>query len=210
MTIAAAAPHQEDIARAESTNDMLVPQPDGLRLPICVPVLADCGGVTVRGKVLGSTEGVLLVQCDGGVPLPTLGTPIRLRSEWDRHTLNGRIAAHGVAGRFLVSVGERAIRRSKRFAVNLPGVARSALLAGLVEVRVTDLSAGGARVEGIHLPVGSEVGLRFTPPNHSEPLSVSGFVVRVIDGAEVPTVGVAFRLVQPSMDVLGRTALASA
>jgi hypothetical protein len=142
--------------------------------------------------------------------LPALGTRIRLHSEWDRQTVNGRIAAHGVSGRFLVSLGERAIRRSRRFTVNLAGFARSPQLAGTVEVRVTDLSTGGARVQGIELPVGSEVGLRFTPPNRAEPLNVSGFVVRVIEGTDAPTVGVAFRLVQPSMDLLGRTAPTSA
>jgi hypothetical protein len=134
---------------------------------------------------------------------------VRLRVEWDRQTLTGRIAAHGVAGRFLVSVGERAIRRSKRFAVNLPGLARSGQLSGSVEVRVKDLSAGGARVEGIDLPIGSDVGLHFTPPGRPEPINVLGFVVRAVNGGGVPTVGAAFRLVQPSMDVLGHKAPAT-
>jgi hypothetical protein len=110
-----------------------------------------------------------------------------------------------VAGRFLISLGERGIRRSRRFAVDLPGVAHSAQLPGGVEVLVRDLSTGGARVAGIDLPVGSDVGLKFTPPGRPEPISVLGFVVRAIQGTPVPMVGVAFRLVQPSLDVLART-----
>jgi PilZ domain len=153
---------------------------------------------------------VLLLQGPDGATLPALGTPIRLKLDWDKQTLNGRLAAHGVAGRFLVTIGERAIRRSRRFTVNLPGLARSAHLYGGVEVRITDLSTGGARVQGIDLPVGSEVDLKFTPPGHAAPIDVLGFIVRRIDQADVPTVGVAFRLVQPSMDVLGSSPLATA
>jgi hypothetical protein len=181
----------------------LIPQPSRPSLPIRVPVVADCGGSSVRADVLGSTMNVLLLQgLDRGAAMPALGTPVRLRVEWDRQLLSGRIAAHGVAGRFLISLGERAIRRSRRFAIDVPGVATSAQLHGRVDVRVKDLSSGGARVEGIDLPIGSDVGLKFAPPGRSEPINVLGFVVRAIEGTSVPAVGVAFRLVQPSLDVL--------
>lgn len=186
----------------------LIPQPERLRLPIRVPVEAEAGGTTLHAEVLGSTANVLLLQGSNELTVqPPLGTPIRLRLTWDRQVLHGRVAAHGVAGRLLVTIGERAIRRSRRFAVDLPGVAQSAHLYGAMEVRITDLSTGGARVEGIELPVGSEVNLRFTPPSHSVPIDVLGFVVRTIGGAEPPSVGVAFRLVQPSMEVLGTSSL---
>jgi hypothetical protein len=189
----------------------LIPQPAGLTLPIRVPVLADCAGALVPGEVIGSTSNVLLLQAhDTAFSQVPLGTPVRLKLEWDRQLLGGRIAAHGVAGRVLVALGERAIRRSRRFAVDLPGMARSAHLAVAVEVRVTDLSAGGARVEGIALPLGSDVDLHFAPPNRAEPLNVLGFVVRAIEGSERPAIGVAFRLVQRSVDVLGGTTLAPA
>ncbi|HEV7663679.1 MAG TPA: PilZ domain-containing protein [Chloroflexota bacterium] len=207
MTPAAANRHVEtdDAALPHALPAVLIPQPAALRLPVRVPVLADTGGTVLRAEVLGSSAGVLLLQgLDSGAPLPALGTTIKLRSEWDRQFIHGRIAAHGVAGRFLVSLGERAIRRSRRVPVDLAGLARSAVLGGSIEVRVTDLSAGGARVAGITLPIGSEVGLQFTPPGQAELLSVSGFVVRIIDATDVPTVGVAFRLVQQSMDMLSR------
>jgi hypothetical protein len=164
----------------------------------------------LRAEVIASTPGVLLLQStERNTPLPPLGTPIRVRSEWDRQQINGRMAAHGVAGRFLVSLGERAIRRAKRFNVELTGVARSAQLRVPLEVRIVDLSTGGARVEGVQLPVGTEVALLFTPPGRSAPIDVLGFVVRVIEDAETPSVGVAFRLVQAAMDVLGSGSLAS-
>jgi PilZ domain-containing protein len=188
----------------------LIEQPDRPVLPIRVPVVADCEGILRRAEIIGSTRNVLLLQGHPGMPLPALGTTIRLRVEWDRQNLSGRIAAHGVGGRYLVSIGERAIRRSRRFAVDVSGLVRSAHVDGTVEVRVRDLSAGGARIEGIDLPVGSDVNLHFTPPGRSAPLDVLGFVVRLIDTAEVPTVGVAFRLVQPSMDVLGGASVALA
>jgi hypothetical protein len=188
-----------------------IPQLDRPSLPLRVPIEAELGGNTLRAEVLGSTENVLLLQSDGDAPnLPSLGTPVRLRLEWDRQTLNGRLAAHGVAGRFLVTVGERAIRRSRRFSVDLDGIARSPQLYGAAEVRITDLSAGGARVEGIDFSIGSEIELHFIPPGRQSPIDVLGFVVRTIDDTEAPTVGVAFRLVQPSVSALGSTALVTA
>jgi len=183
----------------------LIPQPERPQLPIRVPVEADLGGTFMPAQVLGSTANVLLLQGVEG-HLPPLGTVVRLKLQWDRQTLTGRLAAHGVAGRFLVSVGERAIRRSRRFAVDVPGIARSPQLYGPVEVRVKDLSTGGARIEALELPLGSDVELTFTPPGRQQPLTVLGFVVRNIDRAETPTLGVAFRLVQTSMDVLGTSA----
>ena len=181
----------------------LIPQPERPRLPLKVPGVAEMGGSKLEVDVLGSTASVLLVQAhDASAIPPTLGIPVRLRLDWDRQILNGRLAAHGVAGRVLVSIGERAIRRSRRFSVNLTGIARSAQLDGAVRVRIADLSTGGARVEGIRLPIGSELELQFTPPGRPAPLTVLGFVVRIVERTAQPTVGVAFRLVQPSMDVL--------
>lgn len=184
----------------------LVPQPDRpTQFPIRVPVMAECAGALLRCEVLGSTGNVLLLQCpDAQAALPPLGTPVRLRSDWDRQVLTGRIAAHGVAARFLVTIGERAIRRSRRFPVNLTGTANSGHLYGPTEVRIIDLSTGGARVEGLDLPIGTELELRFTPPGRPGPITVQGFVVRAIESAESPCLGIAFRLVQSSIDVLAR------
>src|SRR5690242_5108114 len=146
MTIAAAAPG-------------LILQPERPQLPLRVPVKAELGGVHVSAEVLGSTANVLLLQGPDNGTLPALGTIVRLKLDWDRQVLTGRLAAHGVAGRFLVSIGERAIRGARRFPVDVMALARSSQLYGPIEVRVRDLSTGGARVEGILLPVGAEVEL---------------------------------------------------
>jgi len=188
----------------------LIEQPVRPQLPIRVPVEADLGGTWVLAQVLGSTANVLLLECPEGSRLPPLGTLVRLKLQWDAQVLTGRLAAHGVAGRFLLTIGERAIRRSRRYAVDLPGIARSAQLYGPVEVRVKDLSAGGARLGGLELPVGSDVALTFTPPGRKQALTVQAFVVRNIERAETPTLGVAFRLAQASMDVLGNSAATAA
>lgn len=200
-----AAPHS---ARSMTVGDNgLVPQPDlPSKFPIRVPVVVECAGRFIRCEVIGSTGNVLLLQgTDPNLSLPPLGELVRLKVDWDRQMLSGRLAAHGVASRFLVTIGERAIRRSKRFPVDLPGTATSAHLYGPVEVRVTDLSAGGARVQGFDLPVGTEIELCFTPPGRPTPINVLGFVVRSIGTPENASVGVAFRLVQPSIDVLARS-----
>jgi hypothetical protein len=192
----------------EPASRGLIPQPSRPNLPIRVPVTADFGsGNVVQAEVIGSTASVLLVQGpDNGAKIAPLGAPVRLRVEWDRQLLNCRLAAYGAAGRFLVSIGERAIRRSRRFPVDLPGVARAPHMSQPVEVRVLDLSIGGARVEGVQLPVGSELELRFTPPGRPTPITVLGFVVRQVEINDARSIGLAFRLVQPSMDLLGASA----
>ena len=177
----------------------LIAQPDRLQLPLKVPALAEAGGLTWRAEVLASTANVLLLQGNDGMQLPALGTPIRLKLDWDRQLVIGRLAANGVASRFLVTIGERSIRRSRRFPVSRPGVIRSPHVQASHDVRVTDLSAGGARVEGIELPLGTELVLRFVPPGASAPVDVHGFVVRFIAGAQLPTIGIAFRLGQPDV-----------
>jgi hypothetical protein len=203
LTLEGAQHAKRPLVTSRAPTAALIAQPDQARLPIRVPVVAQCGGQTIKAEVIGSTDNVLLLQgSDPDATLPPLGSPMRVRIVWDRQLLIGRLAAHGVAGRFLVSIGERAIRYSRRFPVDLPGIANSAHLYGPVEVRVVDLSTGGARVRGIDLPVGTEIQLQFTPPGQTAQLTVLGFVVRAIDGAEMPTLGVAFRLVQPSMDLL--------
>jgi hypothetical protein len=183
----------------------LIPQPSRPNLPIRVPVVADFGsGNVVHAEVIGSTASVMLLQGPAaGAKVAPLGAPVRLRVEWDRQLLSCRLAAYGASGRFLVSLGERAIRGSRRLPLDLPGVARGPQLPNPVDVRVVDLSTGGAQVEGIELPVGSELELRFTPPGQPTPITVLGFVVRVVEIDDVRSVGLAFRLVQPSMDVLG-------
>src|SRR5579872_3828567 len=159
-------------------------QPEPLRLPIRVPVEVELGGMIFQAEVLGSTAHVLLVQSLSETkPLPALGTLVRLKPAWDRQIVLGRLAALGTEGRFLVSLGARSIRNSRRIPVSLMGIARSNHLDSGIVVHLTDLSTGGARVQNLDLPIGSEVLLQFTPPNSSDPIDVSGFVVRSIPNA---------------------------
>ena len=177
-------------------------------LPIRVPVVGLCSGDVIRGDVVVATPHVIVLErTDDSTEVPPLGSPIRLRLEWDRHIIQGRVAANGSSGRFLVSVGERAIRRSQRYAVNLVGMVRSPHLHAAVQVHIRDLSAGGARIEGVELPIGAELELQFTPPFQTAPMSVAAFIAREIEGAEVPSLGVAFRTSQPALERLGRLQL---
>jgi hypothetical protein len=185
-------------------------QPTMLQFPLRVPVVATYGMTTFQAKVLGSSAGVLLLQASDATKLPPLGTLLRLQVAWDRQQLNGRLAAYGANARFLVTLGERAIRRSRRFSVDLAATVRSAHLQGAdtETVRIVDLSTSGARIEGAgaRLPVGAEVELHFTPPGQAEPMAVHGFVIRKIGGLPTPSVGVAFGLASPVLQLLEREA----
>src|SRR5918911_5338891 len=173
---------------------VVIEQPAPLEFPLRVPVVAAFGASSLRAEVLGSSPHVMLLQALERTRLPPLGTRLRLHVGWDRQQLNGRLAAHGVNSRFLVTLGERPIRGTRRFAVDLLATIRSAHLPGVEQARIIDLSASGARIEGpgARLPVGAEIELRFTPPGQAEPVAVHGFVSRNIPDARTPTVGVAF------------------
>ena len=125
--------------------------------------------------------------------LPPVGTEVDVA--YDELRLSGRLAEHGRGGRFLVSVGERPVRRSLRLRVSLPAVIRSPGLESPLEVEVVDLTTGGARVRGVELPVGSQATLDFVPPGRTQPVTVRASVAHGTHGAARPWIGVTFRLV---------------
>jgi hypothetical protein len=180
---------------AGQSNDELIDQPDRpSELPIRVPVRLLVESASIAAHVLGSTANVLLVECTEplGEQLP-LGASVCLDVEWDQQRLEGRVAAHGIAGRLLVSLGARAIRRTRRFSVSLEASAKVHGAAAPWRVRIVDLSAGGARLRGIDLPVGSEFELTFQPPKRPAAVTMRAFVVRTIEAPEGRMLGVAFR-----------------
>ncbi len=136
---------------------------------------------------------LVLEAADPRRVLPPLGTELHVTSE--SKDLNGRLAEHGRAGRFLVSIGLRPVRRAMRLRVSLPGTLRGATLAEPLAVEIVDLTTGGCRVRGIEMPVGSQVTLDFTPPGRDESVTVRAMVAHATQGATKPWIGVAFRLV---------------
>ena len=136
---------------------------------------------------------LVLEAGDPSLPPPADGTPVTV--EGPRETLVGKVAEHGRGGRFLVSLGDRPIRRATRLRVSVPACVRSAELGETREVEIVDLTTGGARVRGIQAPVGSELNLRFTPPGREEPVTVRATVVHASRSGQQPWVGLAFRLV---------------
>lgn len=149
-------------------------------------------------------RGILILEASAKETLPAVGTPMLIISEDE--VLDGRLAEHGRGGRFLVSLGERTVRRTPRLRVSLPGTLRASTLAHPVAVELADLTSGGARVRGVELPVGSPLTLHFTPPTRKEPVSVRAMVAHGTQGAKQPWIGVVFRLVamrggrQPAFD----------
>jgi hypothetical protein len=136
---------------------------------------------------------LVLEAGDPSLALPADGTTVRV--EGPKETLIGRVAEHGRAGRFLVSLGDRPVRRANRLRVSLPALVRAPQLAETREVEIVDLTTGGARVRGVYLPVGSELNLHFTPPGREEPVLVRASVVHANHSVQQPWVGLAFRLV---------------
>ncbi|MGI9148267.1 MAG: hypothetical protein ACR2IK_17225 [Chloroflexota bacterium] len=125
--------------------------------------------------------------------LPPVGTLIQVGGDIEHQT--GRLAEEGRAGRFLISVGDRPVRRILRLRVSAAGTLRSPSLPEPVTVEIVDLTTEGARIHGVDLPVGSQVTFSFTPPGRDEPVTVRAGVAHTSHAPNRPWIGVVFRLV---------------
>jgi hypothetical protein len=136
---------------------------------------------------------LVLEAADPRQTLPPPGTLVHVRGE--SQNLTGRVAEQGRAGRFLVCLGSRPVRRSIRLRVSLPGTLRCPLLPEPKLVEIIDLTTAGARVRGVELPVNTQVALDFTPPGRNESVTVRALVAHATHGADLPWIGLIFRLV---------------
>jgi hypothetical protein len=144
--------------------------------------------------LLHAGESVLLLQtADPRTPLPPVGTLVRVTGT--TYVAIGRLAEDGREGRFLVTPGDRPVRRTARLKVSLPGTVRSLRLREPLQVEIVDLTTGGARVRGVELPVGTQLTLDFAPPGREELVSVRAVVVHGTHHGQQPWIGVQFRLV---------------
>jgi hypothetical protein len=147
----------------------------------------------ISAAVVHSARDMLVLEADPDVTLPSIGTTLQVSDGTDE--ISGRLAEHGRAGRFLVALGDRPVRRSLRMKVCLPATLRGRGLERPMTAEIVDLTTSGARIRGLELPVGSTVTIEFTPPYRHEPVSVRATVAHGTHGAERPWIGVLFRLV---------------
>jgi hypothetical protein len=80
---------------------------------------------------------------------------------------------------------------ARREAVNIPVSARSAAWVGLRTARIVDVSATGARIEGLAAPEGSELQLTYKESNGT-PCHRRAKVMRSATSEVGPWVGLAF------------------
>jgi hypothetical protein len=144
--------------------------------------------------IVHAARGMLVLEAaDPMRTLPPLGTEVQVTGETQQ--FRGRLAEHGRGGRFLISIGSRPVRRALRLRVSLPGTLRTPNQPSPVAVEIVDLTTGGCRLRGIELPVGTQVALDFTPPGRDQSVTVRALVAHGTHRAELPWVGLAFRLV---------------
>ena len=140
-----------------------------------------------------ASDMLVLEAADPRQALPPLGTLVHVSGEALK--VAGRLAEHGRAGRFLVCVGDRPVRRAIRMRVSLPGTLRCPGLPEPLRVEIVDLTTAGARVRGVELPVNSQVALDFTPPGRDQSVTVRALVAHGTHGGDQPWIGLIFRLV---------------
>ncbi len=134
---------RQNRARQQATTPVAVPPTQPQRGPdtpktrqdervsSMVRVVWDRGAPTTA-RLLYKTAQMALLEGDvpaGGHP-PAVGTLVRLTFPGEKGMRGGRIAAYGQSNVYLVALGSRAIRGSKRVRVDLPAVVQSSFLGG--------------------------------------------------------------------------------
>lgn len=147
------------------------------------------GNELSEARVLHATPNVLLLE--GELPPLPVGTPLRVALAGSAGPVEARLAATVDNGRYLVAIGSRAVRGAARVKVDLPAVCRVAQT-GTRMARVIDLSSSGARLRGVRLAVGRELEVSFVPPGRRDNVRLRCVVVRAIEDAPDPEIGVTF------------------
>jgi hypothetical protein len=109
---------------------------------------------------------------------------------------SGTEALAGTAERLRRLISHFRLTEARRQAVNIRVSARSEAWAGPRVARIVDLSATGARIEGLEAPTGSELQLTFTPTD-GKPVHRRARVMRSAYTDAGPWVGIAFIDAQP-------------
>ena len=108
---------------------------------------------------------------------------------------DGTQALAGTAERLRRLISHFRLTEARRQPVNIRVTARSEAWSGPRVARIVDLSATGARIDGLEAPTGSELQLTFTPTN-GKPVHRRARVMRSAYTDAGPWVGIAFVDVQ--------------
>jgi methyl-accepting chemotaxis protein len=103
----------------------------------------------------------------------------------------GTEALAGTAERLRTLISHFRLTEARRQPVNIPVSARCEAWTGVRTARIVDLSATGARIDGLQAPTGSELQLTFTPANGIRAHRVAK-VMRCDSGESGWWVGIAF------------------
>jgi hypothetical protein len=109
----------------------------------------------------------------------------------------GTGALSGTAERLRELISHFRLTEARRQAVNIPVSARSAAWTGPRMARIVDLSATGARIDGLEAPSGSELLVSFTQADGTR-VRREAKVMRCDSGEAGPWVGIAFIEARPS------------
>jgi hypothetical protein len=103
------------------------------------------------------------------------------------------VAALGeTADRLRRAIAHFQLTDARRQAVNIPVSVRCAAWAGERQARIVDLSATGARIDGLEAPSGAELDLRFVPSGERTSVHRRAVVKRSAMGDNGPWLGLAF------------------
>ena len=101
-------------------------------------------------------------------------------------------ALAGTADQLRRAVAHFQLTEARRQAVNIPVRVRGAAWSGERQATIVDLSATGARVDGLEAPAGAELVLVFVPTGERAPVTRRATVKRSVRGDGGPWLGLAF------------------
>lgn len=105
---------------------------------------------------------------------------------------DGIDALGGTADRLRRVIAHFQLTEARRQAVDIPVVVRSSVFAGERHARIVDLSATGARVDGLEAPSGAQLELTFVPTGERTAVVRHATVKRSAMGDNGPWLGLAF------------------
>jgi methyl-accepting chemotaxis protein len=120
-----------------------------------------------------------------------MAAQVEAAAEAMSHARGGTEALTGTAERLRRLIAHFRLTEARREPVNIRVAVRCEAWTGARIARIVDLSATGARIDGLEAPVGSELVLTFTPA-HSKPLHRRATVMRSAFTDAGPWVGIAF------------------
>jgi hypothetical protein len=156
--------------------------------------IADSAQAATEGtRALGALMQPVRVVAEGNAQsTQEMARQMAQATESMREARGGVDALTGTAERLRTLIAHFQLTEARRQAVSIPVVVRSTAWPGERSALIVDLSATGARIDGLEAAAGTLLSMTFVPTRGAQPVRRRGKVMRALQGDNGPAVGIAF------------------